>query len=73
MMYDLYLFDHNILHICFWTLPMIILGVIMVIMAIVHKRNYEKREKEFNEQLEEKVNALTFESPEAEVAAAAEA
>ena len=72
MMYDLYLFDHNILHICFWTLPMIILGVIMIIMAVVHKRNHNKREKDFNEQLEEKVNALKFENPEAEIAAAAE-
>ena len=67
MLYDLYVFDHNVLHICFWTLPLIILGVFMVIMAIVHKRNHNKREKEFNEQLEEKMNALTVESQQKEV------
>ncbi len=74
MLYNLYVFDHNVLHICFWTLPMIILGVIMIIMAIVHKRNQNKREEEFNEQLEEKMNALTFENPEAaDIAAASKA
>ena len=52
---------------------MIILGVIMIIMAIVHKRNQNKREEEFNEQLEEKMNALTFENPETADIAAAEA
>ena len=63
MLYDLYLFDHNVLHICFWTLPMVILLVIMVIMAIVHKRKFNQREEEFNAQLEEKIKALTFEVP----------
>ena len=61
MLYNLYVFDHNVLRICFWTLPAIILGVIMIVMAIVHKRNHEKREEEFNAQLEEKINALAFE------------
>ena len=55
MLYDLYLFDHNVLHNCFWTLPMMILGVIMIVMAIVHKHNQKKREEKFNEQLEEKM------------------
>ena len=62
MLYNLYVFDHDVLHICFWTLPMIILALIMVVMAIVHKRNNKKREEEFNEQLEEKLNALKVES-----------
>jgi hypothetical protein len=51
---------------------MMILGVIMIVMAIVHKHNQKKREDKFNEQLEEKMNALTFEEPEAAVAAAVE-
>jgi cytochrome c-type biogenesis protein CcmH/NrfF len=42
---------------------MVILLVIMVIMAIVHKRKFNQREEEFNAQLEEKINALTFEEP----------
>lgn len=64
MLYNLYTFDHNVLHICFWTLPMIILGVIMIVMAVVHKRNQDKREEEFNQQMEEKINGLTFEAAE---------
>lgn len=51
MFYDLYLFDHNILHICFWTLPAIILGVIMIVMAVVHNRNQKKRQEEFEKEL----------------------
>lgn len=64
MLYELYVFDHQMLHICFWTLPMLILGVIMIFMAIGHRHNQEKREKKFNEQMEEKLNALTFETVE---------
>lgn len=71
MLYNLYVFDHNVLHICFWTLPAIILGVIMIVMAIVHKRNHEKREQEFNEYLEEKINALTFDKKKETVTEAA--
>lgn len=62
MLYELYLFDHQVLHICFWTLPMLILGVIMILMAIGHKRNQDKREDKFNEQMDEKINALSFEA-----------
>lgn len=51
MFYNLYLFDHNILHICFWTLPAIIVGVIMVVMLLVHNRNQKKRQEEFEEEL----------------------
>ena len=54
--YNLYMFDHNILHICFWTLPAIIVGLAMIIMAVVHNRNQKKREKEFEEEME-KLNA----------------
>ena len=51
MFYDLYMFDHNILHICFWTLPAIIVGVIMVIMAVTHNHKQKKREKKFEEEM----------------------
>jgi len=53
MFYDLYIFDHNILHICFWTLPAIIVGLVMVIMAVTHNRNQKKREKDFEKEMEE--------------------
>lgn len=51
MMYNLYMFDHNILHICFWTLPAIVVGIIMVVMAVVHNRNQKKREEAFEEEM----------------------
>ena len=54
MLIDLYNFDHNVLHICFWTLPAIIVGVVMVIMAVWHNRNQKKREKEFEEEMGKK-------------------
>jgi anaerobic C4-dicarboxylate transporter len=65
MLYDLYMFDHNILHICFWTLPAIIVGVIMLTILMEHNHKQKKREKEFEEQLEEKINSLTMEELEA--------
>lgn len=51
MMYNLYLFDHNILHICFWTLPAIVVGIVMVIMAVVHNRNQKKRQEAFEAEM----------------------
>ena len=52
MMYDLYMFDHGILHICFWTLPAIIVGIVMVIMAVTHNHKQKKREKKFEEEMQ---------------------
>ncbi len=51
MIQQLYMFDHNVLHICFWTLPAIIVGVVMIVMAVVHNRNQKKRQKEFDEEM----------------------
>ena len=51
MLYDLYMFDHNFLHICFWTLPAIIVGIVMVIMAVTHNHKQKKREKENKDKL----------------------
>lgn len=51
MLYNLYMFDHNVLHICFWTLPAILVGIIMIIMGLVHHHNQKKREQEFEEQM----------------------
>lgn len=60
MFYNLYMFDHNILHICFWTLPAIIVGLVMIIMAVTHNHKQKKREKKFEEELE----AMTAAAPE---------
>ena len=45
MLYNLYVFDHNVLHMCFWTLPAIIAAAAMVIVGLVHGHNQKKREK----------------------------
>ena len=55
MLYNLYVFDHNVLHMCFWTLPAIIAAAAMVIMGLVHGHNQKKREKQFEEELQEKL------------------
>ena len=49
MLYNLYVFDHNVLHMCFWTLPAIIAAAAMVIVGFVHGHNQKKREKKFEE------------------------
>jgi cytochrome c-type biogenesis protein CcmH/NrfF len=38
---------------CFWTLPALLLGVVMLIMGLVHGHNQKKREKEFEEKMNE--------------------
>ena len=67
MMYNLYMFDHNILHICFWTLPAIVVGIIMVVMAVVHNRNQKKREEAFEEERGLRPDAQTQTSDTAQV------
>ena len=52
MIQQLYMFDHNILHMCFWTLPAILIGVVMIIMAVVHNRNQRKRQEAFEKEME---------------------
>ena len=52
MFYNLYMFAHNILHICFWTLPAIIVGLVMIIMAVTHNHKQKKREKKFEEEMQ---------------------
>ena len=53
MMYDLYMFDHGVLHIHFWTLPAILVALIMLIMILVHNHKQKKREKDFEKELAE--------------------
>lgn len=58
MLYNLYQFVHNSLGICFWELPALLVGIIMIIVAVVHSRNQKKREKDFEEERQEKLEAL---------------
>ena len=52
MIQSLYEFVHETLNMCFWTLPALITGVVMVVMGLVHGHNQKKREKDFEEQME---------------------
>lgn len=53
MWLDLYEFTHDTLGMCFWTLPALITAGIMVIVGLVHWRNQRKRDKEFEERMEQ--------------------
>ena len=65
MLYNLYMFDHNVLHICFWTLPAILLGILMIVMGLVHHHNQKKRQQEFEEQMEGRKDAPAAEAAQA--------
>lgn len=62
MLYNLYVFDHNVLHLCFWTLPALLLAIAMVAVGLVHGHRQEKRKKEFEEQLSDLYAKDTVES-----------
>ena len=47
-----YYFVHDSLHMCFWTLPSILVGVGMIVMALVHNRNQRKRQEDFEKELQ---------------------
>lgn len=57
MLYNLYQFIHS-LGLCFWEIPALLVGVIMIVMLAVHKHNQKKREKDFEDELEEKMKAI---------------
>lgn len=51
MIYNLWHFLHDQWGMHFWTLPAIIVGVIMVVMVIWHNRSQKKRQADFEEQM----------------------
>ncbi len=51
MWLDLYHFLHETWNMCFWTLPALILAVLMVIIGCVHRRNTKKREEAYEKKL----------------------
>ena len=57
--YNLYTFDHEVLHIHFWDLPAFLIAAIMVIMVLVHHHNQKKRDKEFQEKLEQSTSEVS--------------
>ena len=62
MLYNFDQFVHNSLGLCFWELPALLIGVIMIVMLAVHKHNQKKREKDFEDELEEKIKAFKEET-----------
>lgn len=58
MLYNLYQTLHNSLGLCFWELPALLVGIIMIVMFAVHKHNQKKRQNEFEDELEEKIKAI---------------
>lgn len=64
MLYNLYYFVHNSLGLHFWDLPAILVGAVMIVMLIVHTHNQKKREKKFDEERKEKLEAMQKEASE---------
>lgn len=50
-------FVHN-LGIHSWDIPTLIVAVILVVMILVHRHNQKKREKDFEEELDQKIQDL---------------
>ena len=50
-------FVHN-LGIHSWDIPALIIAVILVVMILVHCHNQKKREKDFKEELDQKIQDL---------------
>ncbi len=50
-------FVHN-LGIHSWDIPALIVAVILVVMILVHRHNQKKREKDFSEELDQKIQDL---------------
>lgn len=59
----IYEFVHTSLGLCFWEIPALLTGLGMIIAAVVHNHNQKKRNKDFEEGLEEKIKELTGEKP----------
>lgn len=62
MLYNLYQFVHNSLGLHFWDIPALLVAVAMIIIAIVHGRNQKKREDKYEEERQEKLEALQNDS-----------
>ena len=50
-------FVHN-LGIHSWDIPALIVAVILVVMILVHRHNQKKREKDFEEELDQKIQDI---------------
>lgn len=57
-MYNMYEYVHQSIGLCFWEIPAMLVGAMMIVMFAVHKRNQKKRENDFQDELEEKIEAI---------------
>ena len=57
----MYNFIHESLSLCFWDLPALLVGVLMIVMFAVYRHNQKSREKDFEKELEEKIKEITGE------------
>ena len=63
MLYNLYQFVHNSLGLHFWDIPALLVAVAMIIVIMVHGHNQKKRENKYEEERQEKLEALQNDSP----------
>lgn len=58
MLYHLDQFIHNSLGLCFWDLPTLLVGIIMIIILAVHIHSQKKRKSDFKERLKKKIKEI---------------
>jgi preprotein translocase subunit YajC len=73
MLYNFYVWLHANTPFHFWDIPAFVIAAIIIVVAIVHHRNQKKREKEFNDTMEQTLTGLNEVMTEAGVVNAAEA
>lgn len=62
MWMNLYSFTHNSLGMHFWELPALLAGVITLVELVVHSHKQKKREKQFDEERTERLEAMQKEA-----------
>jgi preprotein translocase subunit YajC len=72
MLYNFYVWLHANTPFHFWDIPAFVIAAIIIVVAIVHHRNQKKREKNFNDTMEQTLTGLNEVMTEAGVANAAE-
>ncbi len=60
MLMNIYQALHDSFGLCFWDLPALVVGIIMIVVFAVHKENHRTREKDFEEELKEKVKRIKY-------------
>lgn len=61
MLYDLYVFLHDVLNMCSWTLPALLCGAAILVTAFMHTNKQKEREENFEEELVKKLTAPSTE------------